>query len=184
MPCAFMCSYSTLPMIGIGCGIDTDQFMRASLIGNGARPKCGMPASLATVETATVGGVVDEPMMMSALDSVTNRRALVVAVVGSPPSSSTINLSGTPPISFGTKSSALRSGMPSAAAGPVVEIEMPMVISLVCAITGEPGSASAAAITAADRRAFFIHSSLEDILYDLKQSSIAVSAPSLGHAAA
>ena len=64
-----------------------------------------------------VGGVVDEPMMMSALDSVTKRRALVVAVVGSPPSSSTITFSGTPPISFGTNSSALRSGMPSAAAG-------------------------------------------------------------------
>ena len=151
MACAFMCSYSTLPMIGIDCGMSTDHFARASLIGNGARPKCGMPASLATVETAIVGGVVEEPMMMSALDSVTKRRALVVAAVGSPPSSSTITFSGTPPISFGTKSSALRSGMPSAAAGPVVEIVMPMVISLVCASAGEPGSASAAATTAADR---------------------------------
>ena len=103
-----------------------------------------MPASLATVDTAIVGGVVDEPMMMSALDSVTNRRALVVAAVGSPPSSSTITLSGTPPISFGTKSSALRSGMPSAAAGPVVVTVMPIVISLVCASAGEPGSARAA----------------------------------------
>ena len=55
-----------------------------------------MPASLATLDTAIVGGVVDEPMMMSALDSVTKRRALVVAVVGSPPSSSTITFSGTP----------------------------------------------------------------------------------------
>src|SRR5213080_4307455 len=115
-------------MIGIGCGIATDHFMRASLIGNGARPKCGMPASLATVETAMVGGVVDDPMMISALDSVTKRRALVVAAVGSPPSSSTITLSGTPAISFATKSSALRSGMPSAAAGPVVGMVMPMVI--------------------------------------------------------
>ncbi len=119
-----------------------------------------MAAWLATVDTAIVGGVVQEPMMMSALDSVTKRRALVVAAVGSPPSSSTISLSGTPPISFGTKSSALRSGMPSAAAGPVVEIEMPMVISLVCASAGEPVSASAATTAAADRRAFFIHSSL------------------------
>ena len=81
-------------------------------------------------------GVIDEPMMMSALDSVTKRRALVVAVVGSPPSSSTITFSGTPPISLGTNSSALRSGMPSAAPGPVVVIEMPMVISLVCASAG------------------------------------------------
>src|SRR6476620_2047868 len=141
MPCAFMCSYRTLPMIGIGCGMATDHFARASLIGNGARPKCGIPASFATVETATVGGVVEEPMMMSALDSVTNRRALVVAV------------GGTPPISFGTKSSALRSGMPSAAAGPVVVTVMPIVISLVCAKAGEPGEARAAATAAADRKA-------------------------------
>ena len=147
-------------MIGIDCGKSTDHFARASLIGNGARPKCGIPASLATVETAIVGGVVQEPMMMSALDSVTKRRVLVVAAVGSPPSSSTINFSGTPPICFGTKSSALRSGMPSAAAGPVVEIVMPMVISLVWARAGEPGSASAAANTAAARSVFFIHSSL------------------------
>src|SRR5437588_7633492 len=138
-------------MIGIGCGIATDHFMRSGVIGNGARPKCGMPASLATLETAIVGGVVEEPMMMSALDSVTKRRALVVALVGSPPSSSTITFSGTPAISFGTNSSALRSGMPSAAAGPVVVTVMPMVISLVCASAGNPGSASAAAVTAADR---------------------------------
>src|SRR6202171_6075726 len=164
MLCARMCSYSTLPMIGIDCGKSTDHFVRASLIGNGAKPKCGMAASLATVDTAIVGGVVQEPMMMSGLDSVAERRACVVAAVGSPPSSSTISLSGAPPISFGTKSSALRSGMPSAAAGPVVEIEMPMVISLVCAIAGEPGSASAATTAAADRKAFFIHSSLEYLL--------------------
>src|SRR5437879_8137684 len=138
-------------MIGIGCGIDTDHLARSGVIGNGARPICGIPASLATVDTAIVGGVVDEPMMMSALDSVTKRRALVVAAVGSPPSSSTITLSGTPPISFGTKSSALRSGIPSAAAGPVVEIEMPITISLVCVIAGNPGSATDAAMTAADR---------------------------------
>src|SRR5258707_2354808 len=169
MACAFMCSYSTLPMIGIDCGRSTDHLVRASLIGNGASPKCGMAASFATVDTAIVGGVVQEPMMMSALDSVTNRRALVVAAVGSPPSSSTISLIGTPPISFGTKSSALRSGMPSAAAGPVVEIEMPMVISLVCAMTGEPGSASAAAMAAADRRAFFIHSSRWYLFIGLNQ---------------
>src|SRR5438477_477638 len=93
-------------MIGIGCGMDTDHFARSGVIGNGARPKCGMPASLATVDTAMLGGVVEEPMMMSAFDSVTNRRALVVALVGSPPSSSTMTLSGTPPISFGTISTA------------------------------------------------------------------------------
>src|SRR3954471_6076863 len=157
---AFICSYSTLPMIGIGCGMLTDHLARSGVMGNGARPTWGIPASLATVETATVGGVVDDPMMMSALDSVTKRRALVVAAVGSPPSSSTISFTGTPPISFGTNSSELRSGMPSAAAGPVVVTVMPMTISLACAHAGAPGSASAAAIAAADKRAFFIVSSL------------------------
>src|SRR5450755_3881717 len=151
MLCAFMCSYSTLPMIGTGCGIDTDHFVRSGVIGNGARPIWGMPASLATLDTAMLGGVVDEPMMMSALDSVTKRRALVVALVGSPPSSSTITLSGTPPISLTTNSSALRSGMPSAAAGPVVVMEIPITISLDCASAGFPGSASDAATIAADR---------------------------------
>src|ERR1700761_790893 len=136
MLCAFMCSYSTLPMIGTGCGMSTDHLARSGVIGNGASPIWGMPASLATLDTAMVGGVVDDPMMTSAFDSVTKRRALVVALVGSPPSSSTMSLSGTPAISFGTKSSALRAGTPSAAAGPVVEIDMPMVISLDCAAAG------------------------------------------------
>src|SRR6266478_10259034 len=142
-------------MIGTGCGIVTDHFARSGVIGNGARPIWGMPASLATFDTAMLGGVVEEPMMMSALDSVTKRRALVVALVGSPPSSSTITFSGTPAISFATKSSALRSGMPSAAAGPVVVMVMPMVISLVCAVAGDPGMARAAAIAAADKKVFF-----------------------------
>src|ERR1700731_2084352 len=153
MLCAFMCSYTTLPMIGIGCGIDTDHFARSGVIGNGARPIWGIPASLATLDTAIVEGVMEDPMMMSALDSVTKRRALVVALVGSPPSSSTITLSGMPAISLATNSSALRSGMPSAAAGPVVVTVMPITISLVCASAGSAGSAgsaSDAATTAAD----------------------------------
>src|ERR1700749_3007015 len=155
-----MWSYSTLPTIGIGCGMVTDHFIRSGVIGNGASPMWGMPASLATLETAMVAGVFDEPMMTSAFCSTTTRRALVVAGVGSPASSSTISFSGTPAISFGTNSSALRSGMPSAAAGPVVVMVMPMVISLVCAEAGEPGSANAAASAAADKKALFIHSSL------------------------
>src|ERR1700730_14149405 len=151
MLCAFMCAYSTLPMIGTGCGISTDHFARSGVIGNGASPMWGMPASLATFDTAMAGGVVEDPRITSALDSVTKRRALVVALVGSPPASSTITLSGTPAISFGTNSSALRSGMPMGAHGPVVVMVMPMVISLVCASAGNPGSASDAAMTAADR---------------------------------
>src|SRR5690242_14504306 len=179
-----MCWYSTLPMIGIGCGRATDHFARSGVIGNGARPKCGMPASLATFETAIVAGVFDEPMMMSAFDSVTKRRALVVAVVGSPASSSTISFSGTPAISFGTNSSALRSGMPSAAAGPVVTMVMPIVISLVCAEAGETGSAKicsaeAAANAAADKKALFIYSSL-NVLLSADQTSAFSSTLSLG----
>lgn len=81
-------------MIGIGCGIATDHLARSGVIGSGASAMCGTCASLATLETATVGGVTDEPMITSAFDSVTKRRALVVAAVGSPPSSSTITLSG------------------------------------------------------------------------------------------
>src|ERR1700686_1438654 len=150
MLCAFMCSYSTLPMIGTGCGISTDHLARSGVIGNGERPMWGIPASLATLDTAMVGGVVEEPMMMSALESVTKRGALVVAAVGTPPSSSTMTLSGTPPISFGTNSSALGSGMPSAALRPVVVVVMPMTISLLCASAGAlmPGSAKTTASAA------------------------------------
>src|SRR4029078_8278820 len=138
-------------MIGIGCGMVTDHLARSGVIGKGARPMWGMPASLATLDTAMVDDVVDEPRIISALDSVTKRRALVVALVGSPPSSSTMPFSGTPAISLVTKSSALRSGIPSAAAGPVVVMEIPMVISLVCASAGNPGKARDAATKGADR---------------------------------
>src|ERR1700744_1408656 len=168
-------------MIGTGCGSTTDHLVRSGVTGNGARLIWGMAASLATLEIAMVGGVGADPTMMSALDSVTKRHALVVALVGSPPSSSTMTFSGTPAISFGTNSSALRSGMPSAAAGPVVVMVMPMVISLVCARAGKAGSASTAPRAAADRRALFIHSSLEVSFYSLKQNYSADSAPSLGH---
>src|SRR5260370_42050578 len=108
MLCAFMFAYRPLPKIGTGCGMSTDHFARSGIIGNGARPMWGMPASLATLDTAMLGGVVEDPMMMSALDSVTKRRALVVALVGSRPSSSTVTFVGMPLISFGTSSIALR----------------------------------------------------------------------------
>jgi hypothetical protein len=39
-------------------------------------------------------------------------------------------------------------------------IEMPMVISLVCALAGDPGTASAAAIATAGKKTIFIGSSL------------------------
>src|SRR5260370_4043139 len=115
MLCAFICSYSTLPMIGTGCGMPTDHFKRSGVIGNGASPKCGMPASLATVETATAGGVADEPMMMSAFDSVTKRRALVVAAVGSPPAARPVASRRAPSNFLGPHLSATHTGMDPAA---------------------------------------------------------------------
>ena len=147
-------------MIGTGCGNTVVHFSRAGVIGSGARLNCGTPTSLETVEIAIDGGVVDEPMMMSALDSVTNLRALVVAAVGSPASSSRMVLILAPPISVGTNSSAFFSGMPSAAAGPVVLMLMPMVMS--CASVA-PGKAIAAARTAAVQVKVFMSSSLESL---------------------
>src|SRR5579864_3289734 len=141
-------------MIGTGCGSTTDHLVRSAVTGNGARLICGVPASLATLEIAIVGGVVDDPTMMSAFDSVTKRRALVVALVGSPPSSSTMTLSGRPAISFGTNSSALRSGTPSAAAGPVVEIEIPIVTSLFWAVADCADRTNAVAAVATVNQAF------------------------------
>src|SRR5690242_1422885 len=151
-------------MIGTGCGRTTDHFARSGVTGKGASAICGIPASLATLETAIVGGVVDDARMISAFDSVTKRRAFVVALVGSPPSSRTITLSGVPAISFGTNSSALRSGIPSAAAGPVVEMDMPMVISLVCAAAGTAVNANEAAATAASDENVLMNSSLGNLL--------------------
>ena len=143
-----MWSYMTLPTISTGCGMSTDHFSRAGVNGIGARLKCGMPASLATVDMATLDGTIDEPIITSALDSVTKRRALVVAAAGSPPSSSTISFSGTPPMSFGTNSSALRSGTPRAAAGPVLDRLRPMVISAVWACAGAAMASDAATAAA------------------------------------
>ena len=45
----FMWSNSTLAIIGIGCGIITDHLARSGVIGVGASPMCGMPASSATL---------------------------------------------------------------------------------------------------------------------------------------
>ena len=143
-----MWSYITLPTIATGCGMSTDHFSRAGVNGIGDRLKCGMPASLATVDIAIDDGTIEEPIITSALDSVTKRRALVVALAGSPPSSSTISFKGTPPISLGTNSSTLRSGTPRAAAGPVVDRLRPMVISGVCAQAGAATASDAASAAA------------------------------------
>ena len=48
-------------VLGIGCGIATDHLTRSGVIGNGARPRCGMPASFATLATAMLDG---EPLRL------------------------------------------------------------------------------------------------------------------------
>jgi len=87
------------------------------------------------VETATaVAAWWTSPMMMSAFDSVTKRRALVVAAsIAAVVEHDHLDRHAGQFLSA-RKSSALRSGMPSAAAGPVVVTVMPMTISLDCAI--------------------------------------------------
>ena len=64
--CFFMCSYSALPMIGTGCGIATDHFSRSGVIGIGARLKCGIPDSAATLATAYSGCRVKRPASLRA----------------------------------------------------------------------------------------------------------------------
>ena len=146
-------------MIGIGCGIDTDHLARSGVIGNGARPKCGMPASFATLATAMVGGVIDEPMMMSALDSVTKRRALVVAVVGIAAVIEHDDLQRHAADLLGTKSSELRSGMPSAARGAGGG-DGDADDDFVALRERRHPAAPAPHATAADSKYFFINSSL------------------------
>jgi hypothetical protein len=51
---------------------------------------------------------------------------------------------------------------------------MPIVISLVCATAGEPASARAAMTEAADRKALFIHSSLDYLFIVLSKNPWAI----------
>jgi hypothetical protein len=51
---------------------------------------------------------------------------------------------------------------------------MPIVISLVCATAGEPGRAKAATTAAADKKAFFIHSSLDYLFIVLSKNPWAI----------
>ena len=95
----------------------------------GPMPICGTLASAATAEIASVAGVTQEPKMASTLSSDTKRLALVVALVGSPASSSSTNLTGTPPMVSGCSGRVFLIGIPSAAAGPVNAIEMPILRS-------------------------------------------------------
>src|SRR3954470_24603206 len=89
----------------------------------------GVPVSTATSRIASDAGVVDEPMMTSTLSSLTSFFALLTAFVVSDASSSTTQLIFSPPIDAGNRSIVFFCGMPSDAAGPVVEIATPMVTS-------------------------------------------------------
>jgi len=133
MLCAFMCSYSTLPMIGTGCGMPTDHFKRSGVIGNGASPKCGMPASLATVETATVwrrGGRAHDDVGLRLGDEA----SCIGGARSMPPFVEHDHLDRHAANFFRHEIKRIALGMPSAAAGPVVVTVMPMTISLDCAI--------------------------------------------------
>ena len=140
----FMCSNRAVAISATGCGITTDHFCVAGVTGIGASAKCGTPTSLATFAIAMLGGVVDEPTRTSTLSSVARRRALVVAAVGSPASSSWMIFSLAPPISSGNSDSVLRSGMPSAAPCPVVEMLTPSLISSSAALAGAAAATIAA----------------------------------------
>jgi hypothetical protein len=69
--------------------------------------------------------VVDEPMITSAWSSSISLRMLATARVLSPPSSSTVYSMVCPATSLGIRGNELRCGMPSDAAGPVVEMVTP-----------------------------------------------------------
>ena len=89
----------------------------------------GVPESTATSRIASELGVVDEPTITSTLSSLISLRALVTALVVSDASSSTIQLTFSPPIDVGSSSIVFFCGMPSDAAGPVAEMVTPMVTS-------------------------------------------------------
>ena len=72
--------------------------------------------------------VVEEPTNTSTLSSPTNLRAFCTALTGSEPSSRTMYSMLTPAMLRGMRATALRSGMPSDAAGPVVEMVTPILI--------------------------------------------------------
>jgi hypothetical protein len=89
----------------------------------------GVCVSTATSRIASDAGVVDDPTITSTLSSVTSFFALVTAFVVSDASSSTIQLIFSPPMDVGSRSIVFFCGMPSDAAGPVVEMVTPIVTS-------------------------------------------------------
>ncbi len=89
----------------------------------------GVSASATTSTIASELGVIVEPTITSTLSSLMSLRVLVTARVVSDASSSTIQLTFSPPIVAGSSSIVFFSGMPSDAAGPVADSVTPIVMS-------------------------------------------------------
>ena len=108
----------------------------------------GVSASAATSTIASEFGVIVEPTITSTLFSEMSFFVLVTAFVVSEPSSSTIQLTFSPPIVVGRSSNVFFSGMPSEAAGPVADSVTPTLMSA-CADPAIPAAAIARTATSA-----------------------------------
>ncbi|MNT10610.1 hypothetical protein D3C72_1454480 [compost metagenome] len=107
----------------------------------------GTLASAATSTMASEPGVTDVPISTSTLSSVASLREFLTAWVVSVASSRTIHSIFWPATSLGSSATVLRSGIPSEAAGPVLDTVTP---TLTCALA-RSGTAKAKAAAAADK---------------------------------
>ena len=115
------------------CGVLNTQWRCASMgrisRAVAAREIIGTFFSAATSIIASEAGVALEPISASTLSSSISLRALATALVLSVPSSSTMYSTFWPAISFGSNAMELRCGTPRLAAGPVVEMVTPILMS-------------------------------------------------------
>src|SRR5574343_1270098 len=118
---------------------------------------CGVWVSKATSAIGITTGVAAEPMMMSALSSVTKRLALLTPLVGSVASSSTTTLTFSPAMVLGQSLIWLAIGMPRPEAGPVSGRLTPMVMSARAAVVPRPNTAAARTV----REIFFMAGCLQ-----------------------
>ena len=97
---------------------------------------------------ASEAGVVEDPTSTSTFSSSSNLRAFATARVASAPSSSTMYSTSCPAMLLGSSAMELRCGMPSEAAGPVVEMVTPTLM-----VSAAAEAASAPEIKPATARA-------------------------------
>jgi hypothetical protein len=90
----------------------------------------GVDSSDATSTIASEFGVIDEPTITSTMSSLISLRVFLTAVVTSDASSRTMYSTLLPPMDLGNSATEFFCGMPSDAAGPVADSEMP---TLICA---------------------------------------------------